>query len=98
MAENTLTPSDPVDVETLEQFRQLQEARARLADELLEVEQAKIRILHAVKRVDDQRNRLFEACLVSRGLAPDTSVEIDHRTGVITVRKDTNPELVPTVG
>lgn len=95
MAERTLTPNDPVDPETLEKFRSLQEARANLAQEYLDLEQAKLRVLHAAKRVDDQRNRLFESCLVDRGLSPDTMIEIDPRTGAITIRKDANPELVP---
>jgi hypothetical protein len=79
-----LTSDDPVDAETLEHFRKLQEARQRFADSLLSLEQEKIQLLAAVKKLDDQRNRLFESCLVERGLAPDTQVEIDARTGKIT--------------
>jgi hypothetical protein len=82
-----LTPDDPVDAQTLEQFRRLQEARQRCADSLLSLEQEKIQILAAAKKLDDQRTRLFEGCLVERGLAPDTAVEIDAKTGRILVSK-----------
>lgn len=78
-----LTPNDPVDSETLEQFRQLQEARQALADDLLAIEQRKIQLLASAKKIDEQRNRLFERCLVDRGMPPDTTVTIDSRTGVI---------------
>jgi hypothetical protein len=79
----SLTPEDPVDAETLEHFRKLQEARQRFAESLLSLEQEKIQLLAAVKKLDDQRNRLFEGCLVERGMTPDTEVEIDARTGRI---------------
>lgn len=90
-----LTVDDPVDSETLEQFRGLQEARQRFADTLLSLEQEKIRLLAGVKKLDDQRNRLFENCLVERGLAPDTEVEIDARTGKIVKRNGTADSAPP---
>jgi len=90
-----LTPDDPVETETLEQLRGLQEARQRFADSLLSMEQEKIQILAAVKKVDDQRNRLFQVCLVDRGMSPDTVVEIDARTGKIKVLDEDEPEEPP---
>lgn len=89
-----LTLEDPVDPETLEQFRRLQEARQRCADNLLSLEQERIQILAAAKKIEDQKTRLFEGCLVDRGLAPTTSVEIDAKTGRIKLTEDGNPEPV----
>jgi len=87
-----LTLDDPVDAETLEQFQQLQDARQRFAENLLLLEQEKIQILHAVKKIDDQRNRLFEASLVARGLTPGTNVEIDARTRKMSLAGTDAPE------
>lgn len=92
-----LTVEDPVDTETLQQFRELQENRQRFADTLLSLEQDKIQLLAAVKKLDDQRNRLFESCLVDRGLAPNTKVEIDARTGKIIREPSTEPAPPPAV-
>jgi hypothetical protein len=94
-----LTIEDPVDAETLEQFRELQEHRQRFADSLLSLEQEKIQLLAGVKKIDDHRNRLFEGCLVERGLPPNTKVEIDARTGKIkrTGEEATEPAPPPAV-
>lgn len=80
----SLTLNDPVDPETLEQFRQLQDARQRFAETLLSLEQDKIQLLAAVKKIDDQLNRLFQACSIERGLPPQTRIEIDARSGKVT--------------
>jgi len=90
-----LTPEDPIDAETLQQFRSLQEARDQIAGNLLSMEQEKIQLLAAAKKVDDQRNRLFQNCLVERGIAPDTDVEVDARTGKIKFTTTGNPVAVP---
>ncbi len=93
-----LTIEDPVDSETLEQLRRVQEARQRFADTLLSLEQDKIQLLAGVKKLDDQRNRLFEGFLVERGIAPNVQVEIDARTGKITrTADDTAPVPPPAV-
>lgn len=76
-----LTADDPVERDVLEQLRELQESRSRIADNLLDLEQSKIQLLASAKRVDDQRGRIFQAILVSRGLSPALSVEIDARSG-----------------
>jgi hypothetical protein len=88
----SLTLSDPVDPETLEQFLRLQEARQRFADSYLSLEQEKIRILAAVKRIDDQRNRLFETCALERGVSPEARISIDARSGMLSVEDDESPE------
>lgn len=73
-----LTPSDPVPGAVLAQFEELSQARMRIAVNLLDLEQEKIRMLAAAKRVDEQKQRLFEHVLVERGLPPNTQVEIDR--------------------
>ena len=76
-----LSLEDPVAPEVLQQLGQLQVARVELADRNVMLDNEKIQLLAAIKRVDDQKTRLFEAILVERGLAPRTEVEIDRRTG-----------------
>ena len=87
MEKRALTPDDPVDTETLEQFHRLTETRAKIADDLLSLEQDKIQLLLAAKKIDEQRTRLFEACLIDRGLPLDAAIEIDRKTGKITLTK-----------
>jgi hypothetical protein len=80
-----LTPDDPVSREGLESMRQLVEARMDVADRLLSMEQDKIALLAAAKRLDEQRQRLFEGILMERGIDPRTQVELDSSTGRIKV-------------
>lgn len=81
----SLTVDDPVEAEKLEQFRGLQEAQQALAESLLALEMEKVRILAAAKRVNEQRDRLFESINIDRGLPPNARVDIDARTGKITL-------------
>lgn len=87
-----LTAADPVDTKTLEELRTLQEARQRFADNLLTLEQEKIKLLAGAKKVDDQITRVFQGCLVERGLPPETEMEIDARTGKIKLFGDEDEE------
>jgi len=86
-----LTLDDPVAPEVLQQLGQLQAARSELCDRNIMLDNEKIQLLAAVKRVDDQKTRLFEAILVERGLAPRTEVEIDRRTGKLKVLQPPGP-------
>lgn len=79
-----LNISDPVEPETLAKFGELQAARLQAAERLLDLEQERIRTLRAASNIDNERQRLFEALLISRGLAPNAPVEIDAKTGRIT--------------
>jgi hypothetical protein len=83
-----LSLEDPVDPETLDQLRNLQDARAGLADNLLSLEQERIQLLAAARKVDDQRGRLFEKCLIDRGVSSTAIAEIDAKTGKIVVLKE----------
>lgn len=87
-----LTADDPVEAETLNQLRELQEARMQVAESLLDLEQERIQILAAAKRIDDQRNRVFQAILVDRGLSPNTRAEIDARSGKLILALQNEPE------
>jgi len=91
----SLTPLTPVDPETLNEFGRLLETRQHFAESLLTLEQDKIQLLAAVRKVDDQRSRLFQKCLVDRGLPPDTTAEIDAKTGVVKIVVSNGPHSVP---
>lgn len=80
-----LTVNDPIPAETLQLFAQLEDAKARIALENLTVDERKIQLLAASKKLSEQRQRLFEALLLERGLAVDTAVEVNTETGVIKV-------------
>lgn len=83
-----LTSDDPVEPEVLEQLQSLQSARQRFAENLLSLEQEKIQILAAAKKVDAQRERLFEACIVARGISPQARIEIDAKSGKIFILEE----------
>ena len=76
-----LSADDPVAPEMRQQLRQLHDARLHMCERAVDLDQEKIQVLAAIKRLDDQKHRVFEAILVERGLPPQTQVEIDGRTG-----------------
>jgi len=80
-----LTVADPVPMEVLGQFSKLDEARFNLGGRLLLIEQDRVRILAAAHRIDEQKQRLFEQILMERGLPITTQVEIDSKTGILTL-------------
>lgn len=90
-----LTANDPVDLETLEKFNQLEGARQDIASRFLEIEQERVRLLSAAHQVDQQHRRLFEKVLVDRGLAPNTPLDIEATTGKITIREAKKAENSP---
>lgn len=86
-----LTVNDPVSLESLKEFNQLEAARHDIALRLLELEQERVRLLAAAHQVGKQHERLFEKVLVDRGLPPTTPVDIDSTTGQIKVRESAKP-------
>jgi len=76
-----LTFDDPVSKEVLSQFQDLTSARIDLAERVVEMEQQKIFALAAIKRVDEQKSRLWEAILMERGIDPKASIQVDSDTG-----------------
>ena len=90
MSENTHqeAPSEqsdkPVPREVLDKLRQMDQARSRFGQQLLDLESERIFLLANVRRLDDERSKLFSALLVERGYSPDTPAQIDPETGLLT--------------
>jgi hypothetical protein len=82
-----MTIDDPVAQETLKELMQLQDVRGHLCEKVVQLEQEKIRALAAIKRLEDQRQRVLDKILVNRGMSPNTVFEINGRTGKITIPK-----------
>lgn len=89
-----LTFDDPVPQETLGQFSDLTQARIELAERVVDMEQQKIYALAAIKRVDEQKSRLWEAILMERGVDPKASIQVDSKTGKL-FRQEEQPEEKP---
>lgn len=87
-----LSITDPVDLDTLQKFNQLESARHDIALRFLEIEQERVRLLSAAHQVDQQHRRLFEKVLIERGLQPSTPVDIDSTTGAIKLRETKTAE------
>ena len=101
MPEERKTLNTPVDAATLARFAHLDEADAQLCRRFVNLENEKIRILAALKRLEEERSTMFQTVLVDRGLSPDTSIEIDPETGVLSLEqpsKAPNPEPDPAAG
>lgn len=93
-----LTLDDPIAPEALQQLANLHNARLDFCDRNTSLDQEKITILAAIKRLDDQKNKLFEALLVERGLTPGTEVTINGQTGKLQLlrrRSDGQVEVAP---
>lgn len=78
-----LSIEDPIDSATLGKFQQLMLNRQQAADRLLDLENEKIRTLRIAATIEQERQKLFESVLVSRGLPPNFPVEVDAATGKI---------------
>ncbi len=83
-----LTIEDPVKREVLDQLDGLQEAMVQLGQQMLLLEEEKIRILASSRRVREQRQRIFENISVERGITPGTPVQIDASTGKLQILTD----------
>ncbi len=78
-----LTLEDPVDEGMINRLGELQESWSNLAERNTQLDQEKIHILAALKRIDDEKGRLFEQVLIDRGLAPTRHIEIDAKTRLV---------------
>lgn len=85
-----LTTNDPVSQDQLNRLRLLQDSHQDIADRFLVLEKEKVKLLAASRRIDDEKQRVFESILIERGLAPDASVEIDASSGMIKVFAQTS--------
>lgn len=91
-----LTLNDPVDASTVKRIGELLARRHQLGDMLLDYEQEKVKILVESRRIDDERERLFNQILTSRGLAASVPVEIDPETGRISLRQPLSQPPIQT--
>lgn len=82
-APKTIGPLDPVDSETLKRLEEIRDARVRIGGQLLDMETKKVQLLVAARQLDVEEQRYFEKILIDRGLPPNTSIEIDTDTGVL---------------
>ncbi len=76
-----LTTDDPVSMEQLNRLRLLQESRLDVSDRFMTLEQEKVKLLAAARRIDEEKQRVFQGILVERGLDPHAMVEIDASSG-----------------
>jgi len=88
-----LTLKDPVPPQILEQLSTLRNAKLQIAERMLELEQEKIHCLGAAKRLKDENQRIFTALLVERGLAPGTFVDLDPKTGLLSMQEEQAPAV-----
>lgn len=85
-----LTPDDPVSPDQLNRLRLLQESHQDIADRFITLEKEKVKLLAASRRIDDEKQRVFQGILMERGLAPDAEVEIDAGNGKLKVVSNTS--------
>lgn len=83
-----LTLEDPVDEATLVALARLRDVRMGIGSQLIDLELQKVQLLGSVRRIDEQNQRMFDAILVDRGLAPGTTIELDGKTGRIKVLRE----------
>jgi hypothetical protein len=89
-----LTSDDPISPEQLNQLALLQNSHQDIAERLLVLEKEKVKLLASSRRLDDERQRVFEGILIERGIDPHAEVEIDASTGKI--RLFTPPQSQPS--
>lgn len=80
-----LTIDDPVSREILNQLDGLQEVLNQLGQQALTLDEEKIRVLAASRRVKEQRQRIFQNILVERGISLETSIKIEASTGKLII-------------
>jgi len=86
-----LTLDDPIPPETLTYFQKIMDARADIGIELLSLEEKKITLLAANKKLQEQHSRLFQGILMERGLPPTTMAQLDGRTGKLIIMQPAPP-------
>ena len=87
-----LTVNDPISSEELVRLNELDKVRTGLAQRNLLLDQEKIGILAAIKRIEGETRTIFERVLSERGLPPETEVDIDPKTGALSVLSSQRPE------
>lgn len=82
MSESELAP---VDQETIAKLVGLHDKKSELALELLRIKEREILILAAASSVSLEIDRMHQRILTDRGLAPSTTVDVDPKTGALTL-------------
>ncbi len=86
-----LTVEDPVGKDILDKLGELDAARGDVASKLLDQELERVRLLAIARKIDDEKQRVFQKFLIERGLPPHTSALVDAKSGKITVLPDDTP-------
>jgi hypothetical protein len=82
-----LTPDDPLTREEMGQLDIVEDAYGQVARRMLGMELEKVQLLAAGRRLTDQKKALFDRILTSRGLDPQTPVQVDERSHKLIVLK-----------
>jgi hypothetical protein len=93
--EKYMSALEPVSPEDLERLNQLQIAKRGIADRLLALEEEKVRILAASKRVSDEWDGVFARLAQERGLDPSSHLDINPKNGALQVIGQQPPAPVP---
>jgi hypothetical protein len=80
-----LSINDPMSRETLTRIQELSETKSALCEQYFDMDAEKIRLTVAIKQIEQEKQRLFEKELVDRGMSPTAAVEVDGKTGVMTL-------------
>jgi len=84
----TLTLNDPLDTETLTRLTELDKAREGMAARNLFLDEEKVKIMAALRRVQMESDEIFMKIRVDRGVDPDRNVRIDLKSGKVTLEED----------
>ncbi len=83
--EKRLSLEDPVGKETLDKLAELETTEINTALQLMAIKQEEVKLGAVGRRIEDERQRIFQKLLMERGLAPNTPATIDSTSGKITV-------------
>lgn len=86
-----LTVNDPVSREELDRITQLDAARAGIAEKNLLLDQEKVNLIAAARRLESEYKEAFNKILVERGLPTDTLININMKTGDIRLQQQEDP-------
>lgn len=82
-----LSIKDPVSQEVLARLNELDTAKAGLARQNLMLDEEKVKLLGASRRIAAENQELFNKILTDRGIPPGTPVNIDPKSGEIRLQE-----------
>lgn len=77
------TIKDPIDPETLQQLAAIANGYTHVSEQLMDLEQERVRLIVTARQLIDEKSRVFSQELIDRGIAADAPVEVDAKTGEI---------------